>query len=132
MIARVRPLIALLLLALWLPVTQHCGLEAAGVLGSEAECHISGDCEADHAKAPCDADNCQSVEDGAYKPSFSPRLVTGPSVLACLCCLRVISPETIVVPLVSPARTNPPPELTPSWQFIARAAPSPRAPTAVS
>lgn len=132
MIVRVRPLVALLLLALWLPATQHCGLEATGWLGNEAECHTDGGCQADHAKAPCDADNCQSVEDGAYKSPASPRLVLGPSVLSCLCCLRVISPETIVVPLVSPARTNPPPELTPSWQFIARAALPARAPTAVS
>lgn len=130
--ARLRSLFALLLLALWLPATQHCGLEAAGWLDVNADCHAQADCRDGHDKAACDADNCQSVESGAYKSQPHLLKVPAPVVLACRCCLHVISPETIVVPLVSPARTNPPPELAPSWRFIARAAPAPRAPTLVS
>lgn len=121
-----RTIVALLLLALWLPATQHCGLEAAGVLN--ADCHAPGDASSDHDKSPCDTDNCQSVEAGAYTSHFLIIQIAPPAVFACLPGLPEIFRPTIQVPLIARSRTNPPPELAPTWQFIARAAPSPRAP----
>lgn len=129
---RMRTIIALLLLALWLPATQHCGLEAAGMISSAVDCHEANDCQTPHEKSNCDADNCQAVENAAYKNSLTVLKIDTPAVLTCLCCLHEITPETIWVPLISPERTTTPPELAPSWHFIARAAPSPRAPTTVS
>ncbi|MCC6414732.1 MAG: hypothetical protein IT582_02335 [Opitutaceae bacterium] len=130
-----RPLLritAFLLLALWLPATQHCGLEAAGLFGDAMECHEPDGCATPHEESHCDTDNCQPIENTAYKSSLNAIHVAAPLALTCLCCLHEITPETIVVPLVSPERANPPPELAPTWQFVARAALSPRAPTTVS
>lgn len=120
------------MLALWLPATQHCGLEAAGVIAASVDCHEPSDCKVPHAQSHCDTDNCQAVETPAYKNSLTTLKVAEPAVLTCLCCLHVISPETIVVPLISPERSNTPPELAPTWRFVARAAAMPRAPTTVS
>lgn len=129
---RLRTIIALLLLALWLPATQHCGLEAAGVIAASVDCHEPSDCTSPHAQSHCATDNCDLVENTAYKTSLGTLKIAAPSVLTCLCCLHEITPETIVVPLISPARTNTPPELAPTWRFVARAAAMPRAPTTVA
>ncbi len=125
---RFSSLVALLLLTLWLPATQHCGLEAAGIVGSTIDCHEADGCDSTTEQAACDLDNCQSIEDAAYKAQQTYVQLAAPVELTCLCCLNVISPEMIIVRLISPARSDVPPELAPSWQFTSRAAPSPRAP----
>lgn len=130
-----RPLLriaALLLLALWLPATQHCGLEAAGLIDGASECHDPTACDAPHNQSHCDLDNCQPVENSAYNPAGNTILITAPLALFCLSDLPVITPETGVILSLAPERTNPPPELAPTWQFVARAALSPRAPSPVS
>jgi len=121
--------VALLLLALWLPATQHCGLEAAGIVGSAIDCHDAGSCDPETEQTACDLDNCQTIEDATYKAKQIYVQLAAPVELACLCCLDVISPKTIIVSLLSPARSDAPPELAPSWQFATRAAPAPRAPS---
>jgi len=128
---RFRPFVALLLLALWLPATQHCGLEAAELWDAPRDCHAVP-CEAGHDQSTCEMDSCQFVEDSAYRSTFDGLKLSAPILnqLTCWCCLHEITPTTIVVPLISPAQTNAPPELAPTWQFIARATGSPRAPTA--
>jgi len=123
---------AFLLLALWLPATQHCGLEAAGLFSHAMECHEADDCPTPPLQSHCDTDNCQPIEDTAYKTSSTTIEIAAPLALTCLCCLHEITPETIVVPLISPERTNTPPELVPTWRFVARAAGEPRAPSTVS
>ena len=119
---RLRSLTACLLLALWLPATLHCALEQAGLLRADTACIDQ-----------CLSDNCDQLENGLYNkfasvalkaPTFAP--------LLCLCCLNEITPETIIVPLLSPERTSCPPELPRSWQFVSRAAPLPGAPSLAS
>lgn len=128
--SRLYSIIAVLLLAIWLPVTQHCGLEAAGLLVTAIDCHDTSDCASDHDQTTCGTDGCQIVEDGSYKSNLDTLTLLPPvlSALTCLCCLHDITPETIIVSLISPARSDAPPELAPTWQFTSRAAPSPRAP----
>jgi hypothetical protein len=127
-ITRSTKFIALLLLALWLPVTQHCDLQAAGVLASPSDCHEAADCPPEHQQKSCESDNCQTVESSALQNSFTKLKLTAPTALVCLCCLHDITPATISVRLISPAQTDVPPELAPTWQFTTRAAPAPRAP----
>ena len=118
---RLRSITACLLLALWLPATLHCSLEQVGVFGEQVAC--ANDCANDH---------CAVLEDGLFKPTTVAVKVPAPSLLVCLCCLIEITPETIIVPLVSPERTDSPPELARTWQFALRAAPLPGAPSLVS
>src|SRR5690242_15575628 len=73
---RLLPLLSLLSLALWLPMTQHCGLEAAGLLPvalEENDAHCS-------AKSGS-ADGCDLVENGSYKPAAQARGVSAPALL---------------------------------------------------
>lgn len=100
------------------------------MLSIPGECHNASSCPPVHEQTACDADNCQSVEDSAYKPGVTKLKTVAPILMAvtCLCCLQDIAPRTIIVPVISPAQTDAPLELAPSWQFITRAAPSPRAP----
>ena len=92
------------------------------------DCHDAADCDDQDQSATCNLDNCQSIEDTAYKAKQTYVQLTTPVELACLCCLNVISPETIIVRMISPARSDVPPELAPLWAFTSRAAQSPRAP----
>lgn len=132
MIVRVRPFVALLLLALWLPATQHCDLEAAGLLAGHDECHSGQDCAGGHQDDPCAADVCALVEDAAYKSTFAAITVAAPTALTCLCCLHEITPATVLISLVSPERTDAPPELAPTWCFVTRTALPARAPDLVA
>jgi hypothetical protein len=126
-ISRLRSFVALLLLALWLPATQHCGLEAAGLL--KTDCHTNAATSPDHKQSPCDTDNCQSIESGAYTSHFLNVQIAPPVAFASLLDLPLMPRlHAIQVPLLAAPRTSPPPELAPAWRFIARAAPSPRAP----
>jgi hypothetical protein len=118
---RLRSLAAWLLVVLWLPATLHCSLEQAGLLGGDEACAES-----------CATDNCDVLESGLFKSTTAVLKVPAPTALTCLCCLNEITPETIVVPPLSPEGTVSPPELARTWQFTARAAPPPRAPSPAS
>jgi hypothetical protein len=71
-----RKLSAILLLALWLPVTSHCALEMAGVIPSSV-CCSDGDEHAHH-------DSCDEVENNLFKQASETSLVKAPA-LACAC-----------------------------------------------
>ena len=89
---RLRLLIALMMATLWLPVTQHCGLEAAGLLsGHCAEDGTSG-CEADGA---CAMDGCGMLESGEYRSDGSPLTLASPHWFVCVYLMvgRVVAPE---------------------------------------
>lgn len=120
-----RRLIALLLVALWLPATQHCGLEAAGVWMLSGE---SAESCCDHGDDCC-ADACAAVEDGRYTPHASSLKVSPPALLdwAGAFDLSVI----VVPPKENGAGTESqerPQEWTRDWHFVRRAAYPPRAP----
>ena len=65
-VQRVKTVIALLLLTLWLPCTMHCQAEALGWLGSDSTCCEKG--HADESRKPdcSDCAACSSVESGGY------------------------------------------------------------------
>jgi hypothetical protein len=124
----------LLVLALWLPCTMHCTLEAAGIT-------LSNCCESSHgqehsdgspATDPChDCHACSAVEsDGMVKADSAVKVQP---LLAVVCVLLRL--EALTVPTtaeVSRAWAISPPELPPSWRFAERAALPPRAPSRLS
>lgn len=115
---------SLLLLALWLPVTLHCDLEAAGLTPPALSCQDG------HAPAAHAADNCALVENGHYQAGSALLKVPAPTLLACsLCCVAVLAPPPVFIPSLSPECSDTPPELIRVWQFDRRAALPSRAPT---
>ncbi|HEY0943831.1 MAG TPA: hypothetical protein VGD81_01140 [Opitutaceae bacterium] len=133
---RLRFLVALVLAALWLPVTLHCTIEAvvevdaARCLGA---CHDSstttehdGHRDADHAAGH---DGCEIVESGRYKTAFTFLKITPPVATLCACLLCVHEPEIEPdqVAVVSAALERPR-DWVPGWHFVRRAAPVSRAP----
>jgi hypothetical protein len=109
---------AFLLLALWLPATNHCDFEAAdiGGLGSGDHCPLAcGD--------TCESDACSVVEGEAYSRAFDIRKAIAPSQSVGFCLLSM---------LALPSRAEPPPAIgtgdTPeqeallcTWSFVRRA-----------
>jgi len=114
------------LLALWLPATLHCKLEAAGVFAEH--------CTDEHSPATdtgCTDDACPTIEDGLFKDSAAKLTVAAPAECHIpACCAHLLAPDRLVAePALSPVRHAPPSELTVRWQFITRAAPPARAPS---
>jgi hypothetical protein len=111
----VRRLIALLLLALWLPATLHCDLETAGVQAA-SDNH-------------CTDDACHTLEASALTAFALTKLVSSVtlSVVALL-----PTPLELPADSVRPERTDVPRELGRRWQFSRRAAPPARAPNALT
>lgn len=121
---RLLPLLSLLLLATWLPATEHCALEAAGVF---AQTCPDGCSSTSDEKVGCD-----TVENGDYKLSGETLRVPAPDLFVCVChlCLQQIQLDAtreLVPP--SGALFERPHDWVSSWQFVRRAAPPSRAPT---
>ena len=129
-----RRTIALLLLAVWLPATLHCEVEAA-----EIALHLAGCTETDatdhhHDVAPenCIADNCATVEGSFTANSSSPAAARAPVVSAAPFIALVSVPAFALSP---PPVTGviealaAPPQISRSWIFVLRAAPWPGAPS---
>lgn len=116
---------ALLLLALWLPATLHCDLEAAGWIGAQCADDCSRDKDAN--------DGCDLVENGRYKSSGDFVKLSAPRRLPCAFAfiprleLAVDPPARSWIEFVSEART-----LQRTWQFVQRAAPPCRAPALIA
>ena len=125
---RLLPFIACLLAVLWLPATLHCGLETAGLL-----IHEHGLESADTGCATaCEKESCSTLEDGAYKKASDPIKVSAPALALCITQLvmNATSEAADASALsVSPDTTDSPPELARTWQFIARTALLPGAPS---
>jgi len=120
---------SLLLLAVWLPATLHCRLEAAGLTAPHhEECHE----EAGHGTATdCKEDACPAIEEALIKDTSADLAVSAPADCACALCLAVLlgTCEGGSELSLSPARHAPPPDLMAGWQFEFRAAPPARAPS---
>jgi hypothetical protein len=132
-----RHIIALLLLALWLPATQHCGLEAAGFI-AEGASHFdsqAGDEESPcgHGKSDCATDPCKIVESGTYKSALGSLKVPPPSFALCDFIQRALRESTpVVVDLPAVHSADPyerPRDCGATWHFVERAAPLSRAPS---
>lgn len=125
-----RHIIAIVLLALWLPTTQHCGLEAAGLIaaevphGAEAEC-----CE--NSGSPCTHDGCNVVESSLIK--LNNEIIKAPtpslSVCACFLCVELLMPVLAVETGLAVSESEKPKHWVSVWQFVRRAAPLARAPS---
>jgi hypothetical protein len=129
-----RRFIAVALLALWLPATLHCALEAAGfdeLFHCAADHHSS--CE---HEAPADAtrDACDIIEGSAFKPAANSALLP-PPVLSAHFLIFTVPP--VALDLTPPPsgldeRILAPPEVARTWHFVARAALPARAPSSLS
>lgn len=122
-------LTSLTLLTLWLPARLHCGWEAAGLPETFA-------CASDHhADANPLADGCDTVEGAAMRPAAAALAVPAPgfSPLSPALLARLLAPAPLAAPPPGVSeRTTAPEELGRRWCFLARAAPSPRAPSLLS
>ncbi|WP_157772255.1 hypothetical protein [Lacunisphaera limnophila] len=127
-----RHIIAIVLLALWLPTTQHCGLEAAGLIGAEVpHGSDSGCCQV--GSGPCTHDGCNVVESALIKSTNEVIKVPTPSLATCTCflCLQLLMPVLAVEPNLAVSDSEKPEHWVPVWQFVRRAAPLSRAPALV-
>jgi len=121
-VKRLRQIVGLLLLVLWVPTTAHCALEI--IPGLEMF-----QCEAETTPQPdCDTDGCAQVENPTYKipdaqvPVLPPILV----VLFELPAAEITPPQGLILTTAAPR------EITFRWQISSRAALPPRAPSFVS
>jgi hypothetical protein len=126
-----RHIIAVVLLALWLPMTQHCDLEAAGLIAGEVPHSATVNCS-EPASSRCGHHDGGSVAEGnLVKQSNDPIKVPMPSLVACTCflCLQLLTPQLAVEPALAVAESDHPQHWVPVWQFVRRAAPLSRAPS---
>lgn len=118
-------------LTLWLGATQHCNLEAAGILTPHAESGPENGCCAGTDDG-CAADGCESVENGAFRNGSDGATLDVPVFSCCdfLVCLN-LDPRPAEVAASSAWLTDfeRPLDWVPTWQFVQRAALSPRAPS---
>ncbi len=127
-----RHVVALVLLALWLPATQHCGLEAAGLIGADGP-HVTHEGCAGSNFDHCTHDGCNVVESGLVKFSNESIKVPSPTSVACACllCLQLFPPVLAIEPNLAISESVSPEHWVPVWQFVRRAAPLSRAPSLV-
>lgn len=120
--------VAFVLLALWLPATQHCGLEAAGLITADSADESTACC-APTATA-CAYDSCHVIEQFTPKTSNDSLQVPAPDFVACACflCVQLINRDLDTETVVSVVATEQPMVWVPTWHFARRAAALPRAP----
>jgi hypothetical protein len=126
LVRRFQPLLALLLLGLWVPATMHCGFEALGTL-----IHVDGNLCDD--RGSCDSDACDLLEGAGYSGAVA-IVKAKPALLAVV----GLVPEQWIgsgLPLLPATEPEKPPvdfepRLLPDWQFARRAARLPGAPQA--
>lgn len=127
-----RRITGLLLLAIWLAATQHCGLEAAGLLETHSADGSAPICCS--SNGPCMQDGCTLVERGSFTPSNSSVKVPAPALQECLCllCAHLLVPDAAFEPAPELAQgVEEPLGWVPTWHFERRAAQSPRAPSVI-
>ena len=116
------------LLALWLPATMHCRLEAAGFFEAHDAC---ADEQAAGSGTDCKDDACPTVEEALYKETANALVVSAPAecFLPDGVAQLIAFQASTAASVLSPTRHIPPAEIAVGWQFIARAAPPSRAPS---
>jgi hypothetical protein len=119
---RLKQIVGLVLLVLWVPITTHCALEA--VPGLEfLKC--ANDTPANNQ---CNDDACSQLETATYKVSDTHAEFQLHTFIALLPLVVAEFPVDEQATAVIEA----PPEISCSWQFSFRAALPPRAPSSVS
>lgn len=118
--------VAVWLVAFWLLATQHCRLEAVGLLDSHAE--ASPGCCAT-GEVHCDHDGCEIVESrGANLPATTKVSPPPLALYPCVICASVALPEQEPLPRVRADEFGRPPGWVTAWQFERRAAAPAHAP----
>ncbi len=127
-----RRIIALVLLALWVPATAHCALGT--VLDWTAQDHCASACTHGVGKSELpQGDACATLEKGAIKPAVDALQAPAPqlSVVACLACLHA-SLVTAAEPLATPAWNDDHPcHWVPTRHLAVRAVAPARAPNLI-
>ncbi len=126
-----RKCLGIFLALLWLPATLHCALETAGCFEAPACDEQTADSQASKSES-CATDDCDRVESGFYKATLGSLTLPAPTLQLCLDCFRAAPAETLFIPRIAPERIKLPLEFSPTWQFVVRAAPQPRAPSCAS
>ncbi|MBL9176388.1 MAG: hypothetical protein JNL10_22785 [Verrucomicrobiales bacterium] len=121
----------MVILALWLPGTFHCSLEAAGLVPSEC-CSAGEDTDADHSPPdspshPCEP--CSVVEQCGGTQVAPARDITPAPVWVILVLPDAALSRPEPVPCRSLQRTAPPGDWSTRWRFTLRTAASPRSPS---
>ncbi len=114
-----------ILALLWLPVTSHCLLEEAGLIHNVACCQTTLGHDHSHGHDAADG-SCQVESRQVFTQKHDVLKVA--LLVAVLSAAELFStdqpaPSSIFGDGVAP------PELSPTWQFVSRAAVSPRAPS---
>jgi len=119
--------VAVFLLALWLPATLHCDLEAAALWLDHGE-HAGEACCV--PSMGCTHDGCDTLEGGALKLTDSPARVPLPALHACICLICATPPPADNLAATGSARAadSLATAWVPRWHFVRRAAPLSRAP----
>jgi hypothetical protein len=123
-----------MLAALWLPLTLHCRLEAAGFLIEAESHHKAQDCCTQSPVSDCAKDACPLLERATYRTSDTAVSLPAPAFLACVIdvCIHLLNPvDASGSGSVSTAPTSfdRPHDCSPIWHFVQRAAPPARAPS---
>ena len=122
----VNKIVAFVMLALWLPVTQHCDLDAAGF-----EIFPNGGGSATMGQEACPTSICQLVEDASARQTGTDVRVIPPSE-ASVFCLLVLVAAPVKVELKPVCLASDPPEIEAlhrTWHFARRTALPTRAPS---
>jgi hypothetical protein len=125
-VSRLKKIIAMVLLALWAPITSHCLLEVADLIPDALHCADA--CVPGNGDCSDEADACSSLESASYRMDDEcPAIVVPLSATLIragepLCSLQCSYASFSVAPF----------ELTVTWQFSCRTALLPRAPSFVS
>jgi hypothetical protein len=124
--------IVFVLLAIWLPVTAHCDLEAAGILAAHDTHSIESDCC--EQEDPCTHDGCEIVENGAYRASDNLLKVVTPELLVWTVFLspQLFASDMRDEPALPVVFAIKPQGWVPTWHFARRAAPLSRAPSVLA
>ncbi len=94
-----RRILAIALLALWGPVTLHCGMEVDGMFGL-APIHAAKAASPHAPVAPdTDPDGCGAIETGRFESLLTWFTLPAPVENGCVVWLELIEPELSVVPL---------------------------------
>lgn len=112
-------------------MTQHCDLEAAGLIGGEVPHGAMANCSEPPSSHCGHHDGGSVAEDNLAKQSTETIKVPAPSLAACTCflCLQLLTPQLAVEPALAVVESDHPQDWVPVWQFVRRAAPLSRAPS---
>jgi len=120
-VKRLKTIVALLMLALWMPATSHALLESAGVIHQP------------HSDADSDGDHDHDAADGlVLLPSSVNTPVMCVALVYVLPTIVILLPEPIGTELTDRIHSGTSPPLPNAWQFVHRAALPVRAPSSAS